>query len=169
MARRGINKVILVGNLGADPDERKLSDGEGTVTRISVATSEQYTKRDGTPEERTEWHRVVFFGRLAEIAAQYLRRGSKVYIEGSLRTDKYVDREGITRWSTEIRAREMQMLDSRQSGPSQDQGGAAPAQSQYGGQSNAPSAAAPPAAAPAAAPSAGGGENPQWHDDDVPM
>ncbi|MBF2754566.1 MAG: single-stranded DNA-binding protein [Gammaproteobacteria bacterium AqS3] len=163
MARRGINKVILVGNLGADPDERKLSEGEGSVTRISVATSEQYTKRDGTSEERTEWHRVVFFGRLAEVAAQYLRRGSKVYIEGSLRTDKYVDRDGITRWSTEIRGREMQMLDSRQSG-SQDHGAGQPAQSQYG--SNNAQPAAPPAAAPAAS---GGKENPQWHDDDVPM
>lgn len=117
---RGINKVIIVGNLGQDPETRTFPDG-GSITSISIATSEVWTdKQTGQPQERTEWHRVVFRGRLAEIAAQYLRKGSKVYIEGSLRTSKYQDRQtGADRYSTDIMAREMQMLDSRPDTPSQ--------------------------------------------------
>lgn len=114
MASRGINKVILVGNLGNDPEHRMLPSG-GAVTNISIATSESWKdKSTGQPQERTEWHRVVFFNRLAEIAAEYLRKGSKVYVEGSLRTRKWQDQQtGQDRYSTEIVATEMQMLDSR--------------------------------------------------------
>jgi single-strand DNA-binding protein len=107
---RGVNKVILVGNLGADPETRPLNNG-GTVTTIKVATSEAWKdKQTGENQERTEWHRVKFFGRLAEIAGEYLRKGKQVYIEGSIRTDKYTDKEGVERYSTDIIANEMQML-----------------------------------------------------------
>ena len=113
---RGINKVILVGNLGNDPDV-KATQGGTTVTTISVATSEQWKdKQTGQAQERTEWHRVKFFGRLAEIAGDYLKKGSQVYIEGSLRTDKYTDKSGIERYSTDIIANEMQMLGGRGEG-----------------------------------------------------
>ena len=117
MASRGVNKVILVGNLGTEPETRTFPDG-GSITNISVATSFAWKdKQTGQPQERTEWHRVSFNGRLAEIAAQYLRKGSKVYIEGSLRTRKYQDKQtGQDRYATDIVAREMQMLDGRQDG-----------------------------------------------------
>lgn len=109
---RGINKVILVGNLGNDPETRYLPDGNA-VTNISVATSESWKdKNTGQQNDRTEWHRVVFFRRLAEIAGEYLKKGSKVYIEGQLRTRQY-EKEGQKHYSTEIVANEMQMLDSR--------------------------------------------------------
>jgi len=109
---RGINKVIIVGNLGADPETRQFPNG-GSVTNISVATSEQWTdKQTGEKREATEWHRIVLFNRLGEIAAQYLRKGSKVYIEGSLRTRKWQDQNGQDRYITEIRADQLQMLDS---------------------------------------------------------
>lgn len=107
---RGINKVILVGNLGADPETRYTANG-GAITTIKVATSESWKdKQTGEAQERTEWHRVKFFGRLAEIAGEYLRKGRQVYIEGSLRTDKYTDKEGVERYTTDIIAAEMQML-----------------------------------------------------------
>lgn len=113
MASRGVNKVILVGNLGNDPETKYMPSG-GAVTNISVATSEQWKdKQTGQPQERTEWHRVVFFNRLAEIAGEYLRKGSKVFIEGSLRTRKWQGQDGQDRYTTEIVASEMQMLDSR--------------------------------------------------------
>ena len=109
---RGVNKVIIIGNLGADPEARQFNSG-GSVTNISVATSEQWTdKQSGEKREATEWHRVSLFNRLGEIAAQYLRKGSKVYIEGSLRTRKYQAPDGSDRYATEIRADQMQMLDS---------------------------------------------------------
>lgn len=109
---RGVNKVIIVGNLGADPETRQFNDG-GCVSNISVATSEQWTdKQTGQKREATEWHRVSLFNRLGEIAAQYLKKGSKVYIEGSLRTRKYQDNNGQERYITEIRAESLQMLDS---------------------------------------------------------
>jgi len=118
---RGINKVILIGNIGGDPETRYLPSG-GAVTNITVATSESWKdKQSGQSQERTEWHRVVFFNRLAEIAGEYLRKGSKVYIEGSLRTRKWQDKDGQDRYTTEIVANEMQMLDSRGGG-----GGGAP-------------------------------------------
>lgn len=110
---RGVNKVIIIGNLGKDPETRYLSSGSD-VTTISVATSEQWTdKQTGQKQERTEWHRIVFFNRLAEVAGEYLRKGSKVYVEGQLRTRKWQDQTGIDRYSTEIIASELQMLDSR--------------------------------------------------------
>lgn len=108
---RGVNKVIIIGNLGGDPEARQFSNG-GNVTNISVATSEQWTdKQSGEKREATEWHRISLFNRLGEIAAQYLRKGSKVYIEGSLRTRKYQDANGQDKYVTEIRADQMQMLD----------------------------------------------------------
>lgn len=112
---RGINKVILVGNLGQDPETRNMPSG-GAVTNISVATSEQWKdKQTGDQKERTEWHKVAFFGRLAEIAAEYLRKGSQVYVEGKLRTRKWQDRDGNDRWTTEVIADELQMLGSQES------------------------------------------------------
>ncbi|MDP5053863.1 MAG: single-stranded DNA-binding protein [Congregibacter sp.] len=113
MASRGVNKVILVGNLGADPETRFMPSG-GSVTNISLATSETWKdKQTGQPQERTEWHRVVFFNRLAEVAAEYLRKGSKLYVEGAIRTRKWQDQSGQDRYTTEIVGSEMQMLDSR--------------------------------------------------------
>ncbi len=113
---RGVNKVIIIGNLGADPEARQFNNG-GSVTNISVATSEQWTdKQSGEKREATEWHRISLFNRLGEIAAQYLRKGSKVYIEGSLRTRKYQDPNGQDRYITEIRAEQMQMLDGASGG-----------------------------------------------------
>jgi single-strand DNA-binding protein len=106
----GINKVILVGNLGQDPETRNMPSG-GAVTNISVAATEQWKdKQTGDQKERTEWHKVAFFGRLAEIAAEYLRKGSQVYVEGKLRTRKWQDRDGNNRWTTEVIADELQML-----------------------------------------------------------
>ena len=107
---RGINKVILVGNLGADPEVRYTAGGTA-IASLSVATSEQWTdKQSGQKQERTEWHRVKLFGRLAEIAGEYLKKGRQVYVEGSLRTDKYTDKQGVERYSTEIIASDLQML-----------------------------------------------------------
>ena len=117
---RGLNKVILIGNLGADPETRYMPSG-GAVTNIRLATSESWKDRNtGEAQERTEWHRVVFFGRLGEIAGEYLKKGSKVYVEGSLRTRKWQDQGGQDRYTTEIVANEMQMLDSRGGGGSAD-------------------------------------------------
>ncbi|MDH5483797.1 MAG: single-stranded DNA-binding protein [Gammaproteobacteria bacterium] len=136
---RGINKVIIVGNCGKDPETRYMPSG-GAVTSLVVATSEQWTdKQTNQKQERTEWHNVTFFGRLAEIAAEYLRKGSQVYIEGSLRTEKWQDKNGNDRYTTKIIASEMQMLGSRSSGgdySSSQQGQNAPSQQQS--QNNAP-------------------------------
>jgi single-strand DNA-binding protein len=110
---RGVNKVILIGNLGQDPEVR-YSAGGSAITTISIATSESWKdKQTGEKQERTEWHRIKFFGRLAEIAGEYLKKGQQVYIEGSLRTDKYTDKQGVERYSTNIIANEMQMLGGR--------------------------------------------------------
>ncbi|WP_207061695.1 single-stranded DNA-binding protein [Motiliproteus sp. SC1-56] len=113
---RGVNKVILIGNLGQDPEVRYMPNGNA-VTNITVATSDSWKDREtGQPQERTEWHRVVFFGKLAEIAGQYLKKGSKVYVEGSLRTRKWQGQDGQDRYTTEIVCDingQMQMLDSR--------------------------------------------------------
>ena len=150
---RGINKVILVGNLGNDPDV-KATQGGTTITTISVATSEQWKdKQTGQAQERTEWHRVKFFGRLAEIAGEYLRKGSQVYIEGSLRTDKYTDKNGTERYTTDIIANEMQMLGGRGEGGGGGMGGgeraprqqAAPQRQDYAPRRQ-PAASAPPPA-----------------------
>jgi single-strand DNA-binding protein len=152
---RGINKVILVGNLGADPETRYMPSGSA-VTNIRIATSESWKdKTSGEQQERTEWHHVAMFGRLAEIAAEYLRKGSQVYIEGSLRTRKWQDKtDGKDRYTTEVIAREMQMLGGR--------GGAGAGAGGMGGGSS--SRATPePESMPAG--SGGGGE----FDDDIPF
>ena len=129
---RGINKVILVGNLGNDPETRFMPNGNA-VTNISIATSESWKdKQSGQQQERTEWHRVVFFNRLAEIAGEYLKKGSKVYVEGALRTRQW-DKEGQKHYSTEIIASEMQMLDGRNDGA---MGGGGGGYSQNNPQSN---------------------------------
>ncbi|BCX82686.1 single-strand DNA-binding protein [Methylomarinovum caldicuralii] len=113
MASRGVNKVILLGNLGADPETRYMPSGDA-VTTLRVATSETWKdKQTGQQQERTEWHRVVLFGRLAEIAAEYLKKGRQVYIEGQLRTRKWQGQDGQDRYTTEIVAREMQLLGGR--------------------------------------------------------
>lgn len=113
MASRGVNKVILVGNLGADPETRYMPSGSA-VTNIRMATSESWKdKQTGEMQERTEWHNVAFFNRLAEIAGEYLRKGSQVYVEGRLRTRKWQDKQGNDRWTTEVVANEMQMLGGR--------------------------------------------------------
>lgn len=131
---RGINKVILVGNVGKDPETRYMPNGKA-VTNFSLATSDGWTdKQTGDKQERTEWHNVVLFEKLAEIASQYLRKGSQVYIEGSLRTRKWQDKEGKDRYTTEIVGREMQMLGGRSGGSG---GGAS--------ESSAPASSSPPA------------------------
>lgn len=151
---RGINKVILIGNCGQDPETKFLPSGSA-VTNLSIATSESWKdKQSGQQQERTEWHRVVFFNRLAEIAGEYLHKGSKVYIEGSLRTRKWQDKSGNDRYTTEIVANEMQMLDSRGSGGGAAMGGEAPQQR---------GTSSPPPAAAAAA------DNYNDFDDDIPF
>ena len=113
---RGVNKVILIGNLGADPEVRYTPSGSA-VANLTLATSETWRdKQSGELQDRTEWHRVVFFNRLAEIVGEYLRKGSKIYVEGSLRTRKWQDCNGVDRYTTEIIANEMHMLDSRGAG-----------------------------------------------------
>lgn len=154
---RGVNKCILVGNLGRDPEVRYTANG-GAVANITIATSEQWTdKQSGQKQEKTEWHRVVMFGRLGEIAGEYLRKGSQVYIEGKLQTRKWQDQNGQDRYTTEIVANEMQMLGSRGGGGSADfdQSSAAPQQNQSG-------------TAPAPAPAAPAG-NLDDFDDDIPF
>jgi len=159
---RGVNKVILVGNLGKDPEVRYSPNG-GAVANITIATSESWKdKTSGEKQEKTEWHRVVFFGRLAEIAGEYLKKGSQVYIEGRLQTRKWQDKEGKDRYTTEIVAGEMQMLGSREGRgtPSEfDQSGDE-------GQSRGSSSRAP-----ATASSGGGkpGSPPSDFDDDIPF
>lgn len=148
---RGINKVILIGNLGTDPEVRYMPQG-GAVANLTVATSESWTdKASNEKKEQTEWHRVVIYQRLAEIAGEYLRKGSKVYIEGKLKTRKWQDKDGVERYTTEIIANELQMLDGR--GDGQQQGGGMgggqqggyqkPAASQQGGYQQPAQQAAP--------------------------
>ncbi|MFN5097930.1 MAG: single-stranded DNA-binding protein [Limnohabitans sp.] len=159
-----VNKVIIVGNLGADPETRYLPSGDA-VTSIRVATTDRYKdKATGEMREATEWHNISFFAKLAEIAGQYLRKGSQVYVEGSLRTRKYTDKNGVEKYATDIRADSMQMLGSRQGmgGPAEDGGGYAPRQA----------APARPAAAPASRPAAAAkpaASNFDDMDDDIPF
>ena len=153
---RGINKVILIGNLGADPETRAMPSGT-TVANLRVATSESWRdKQTGEQQERTEWHRVALFGRLAEIAGEYLRKGSQVYIEGRLRTRKWQDKQGNERYSTEIVGNDLQMLGGRSGA-----GAGAP--------SSGASAGAPAAAPAFAEESAGGGSRSEEFDDDIPF
>jgi len=158
-----VNKVIIVGNLGADPETRYLPSGDA-VTSIRVATTDRYKdKQSGEMREATEWHSISFFGKLAEIAGQYLKKGSQVYVEGSLRTRKYTDKNGVEKYATDIRADTMQMLGSRQGMGGEGAGGGG------GGYSRPAAAAQRPAAAPAAAsrPAAASGFDDM--DDDIPF
>jgi single-strand DNA-binding protein len=132
---RGVNKVIIVGNLGKDPETRYMPSGSA-VTNLRIATTEAWKdKQSGEQQERTEWHAVAMFGRLAEIAAEYLRKGSQVYIEGKLRTRKWQDKEGKDRYTTEIVADEMQMLGSKGGGGASAGAGAMGAGAAAGGSS----------------------------------
>ena len=164
---RGVNKVILVGNLGADPETRYTANG-GAITTIRIATSEQWTdKTSGQKQERTEWHRIKFFGRLAEIAGEYLKKGRQVYIEGALRTDKYTDKEGVERFSTDIIANEMQMLGGTGGGGERGESGGrgdVPTRAERGPRGAQSGAQGGAAAAPAA-----GGKAEAFEDDDIPF
>jgi single-strand DNA-binding protein len=153
---RGINKVIIVGNLGNDPETRYMPSGSA-VTNLTVATNESWKdKATGEQKDRTEWHKVAMFNRLAEIAAEYLRKGSQVYIEGKLRTRKWQDKNGQDRWTTEIIADEMQMLGGR--GGAGGGGGG-------GGGGSAPMSSGQDSSPPSAPPQAG----PDDFDDDIPF
>ena len=173
MASRGVNKVILIGNLGQDPEVRYMPNG-GAVTNITLATSESWRdKQTGEMKEKTEWHRVVIFGKLAEIAGEYLKKGSQVYIEGSLQTRKWQDQSGQDRYTTEVVVNiggSMQMLGGRSGGgDNMSQGGGwgqpqQPQQSQqFSGGGNPRSAQQPAAAAPQS------NEPPMDFDDDIPF
>ena len=140
---RGVNKVILVGNLGADPETRAMPSGS-TVANLRIATSESWRdKTSGEQQERTEWHRVALFGRLAEIASEYLKKGSQVYIEGSLRTRKWQDKQGQERFSTEIVGNELQMLGGRGGGGAGGGGGGGGGYERSGASGGAGSGGAP--------------------------
>ena len=173
-----VNKVIIVGNLGRDPEMRTFPSGD-QVANVTIATTDKWKdKQTGEMKEATEWHRVVFNGRLAEIVGQYLRKGSQVYVEGSLRTSKWTDQNGVEKYSTEIRADQMQMLGSRQ-GMGGPQGGGHDDGGYGGGEEQAPRRAPPPRApmaapaprpvpqAPAPAPRAASGFDDM--DDDIPF
>lgn len=135
-----VNKVIIVGNLGRDPETRYMPSGDA-MTSITVATTDTWKdKSTGEKKEQTEWHRITFFGKLAEIAGQYLKKGSQVYVEGSLRTRKYTDKDGVEKYATDIRADTMQMLGSRQG-----MGGGAGAGGGMGGMDDGGYGSAPPA------------------------
>ena len=160
-----VNKVIIVGNLGKDPETRYMPSGDA-MTSITVATTDSWKdKSSGEKKEQTEWHRITFFGKLAEIAGQYLKKGSQVYVEGSLRTRKYTDKDGVEKYATDIKADTMQMLGSRQGmggGASMDDGG-------YGGGAPAPAPRQQAAPAPRQAPAARPAPNFSDMDDDIPF
>ena len=159
---RGINKVILVGNLGADPETRYTPSGTA-ITTIRIATSESWKdKQTGEQQERTEWHRVKFFGRLAEIAGEYLKKGGQVYVEGRLRTEEY-EKDGVKRWSTDIVADEMQMLGSKGGGAGGESGGSSERRERgpARGPQSAPARSAPASAVPSG--------NDSFDDDEIPF
>ncbi len=159
---RGVNKVILVGNMGNDPEVRATTTGSRVAT-ISIATSESWTdKNTGQKQEKTEWHRVVFFNRLAEIVEQYLTKGSQVYVEGRLQTRKWQDQNGQDRYTTEVVASEMQMLGGRG-------GGGGDGGFQSTAPMDPPAAKGAPASAPAKAPAAAAGGPDINFDDDIPF
>ena len=165
-----VNKVILVGNLGRDPETRSFPSGD-QVTNVTIATTDRYKdKTSGEMKEITEWHRISFFGRLAEIAGQYLRKGSQVYVEGSLRTRKWTDKDGIEKYTTEIRADSMQMLGSRQGmggqGGGDDEGGGERQNYAPRAPAAAPRAATPTTRPPAPSKAASGFDD---MDDDIPF
>ncbi len=161
---RGINKVILVGNLGKDPETRYMPNGKA-VTNFSIATSESWKdKQTGEQREQTEWHNIVMYDRLAEIAAEYLKKGSQVYVEGKLRTRKWQDKEGRDRYTTEINANEMQMLGGRAGGGG---AGAGMGGGGGGGAESRGEARGTPAGGSSRAPAQGPDESP--FDDDIPF
>lgn len=163
MATRGINKVILVGNLGSDPEVRYMPSG-GAVTTVSIATSQTWKdKQTGEQKEATEWHRVVFFNRLAEIAGEYLRKGSQIYVEGALRTRKWQGQDGQDRYTTEIVANEMQMLGSRSGGTASFN------DAQPSGGYSAPSSGGPRQSSPAQQPPSAPPPAYDDFDDDIPF
>jgi single-strand DNA-binding protein len=158
-----VNKVILVGNLGRDPETRYMPDG-GAITNISVATTDVWKDKNGEKQEKTEWHRVAFFGKLAEIAGEYLKKGSQVYVEGRLQTRKWQDKDGADKYTTEIVADRMQMLGSRQGmggGAGGDRGD--PGERDAGGREGAP------ASRGAAKPAAKAGGKFDDFEDDIPF
>ena len=166
-----VNKVIIVGNLGKDPEMRSFPNGD-QIANVTIATTDKWKdKQTGEAKEATEWHRVAFGGRLAEIAGQYLRKGSQVYIEGSLRTRKWTDKDGIEKYTTEIRADQMQMLGSRQGmgggGGDEGGGGYEPRRAPAAAAPRAPAPMAPRPPAPAAAARAPSGFDDM--DDDIPF
>jgi single-strand DNA-binding protein len=170
---RGVNKVILLGTLGADPETRYSANGNA-ICSIRIATNESWTdKATGQKQERTEWHRIKFFGRLAEIAGEYLKKGRQVYVEGSLRTDKYTDKDGIERYSTDIIADEMQMLGG--AGDRSGGGTAGGGGDEYGGAPRMTGRRDAPSRAPAAAPTPASSAQPAGRnaaddfDDDIPF
>lgn len=154
-----VNKVILIGNLGRDPETRYMPDG-GAITNISIATTDTWKDKQGEKQEKTEWHRVAFFGRLAEIAGEYLKKGSQVYVEGRLQTRKWQDKDGNDKYTTEIVADRMQMLGSRQG---MGGGASEPPPDRGGGEGGA---SARPAGKPAAK---GGGGKFDDFEDDIPF
>jgi single-strand DNA-binding protein len=139
-----VNKVILIGNLGRDPETRYMPDG-GAVTNVSIATTESWKDKNGEKQEKTEWHRVAFFGKLAEIAGEYLKKGSQVYVEGRLQTRKWQDKDGQDKYTTEIVADRMQMLGSRQGMGGGDRDRDAGGEREGGGKPAAKPAAGKPA------------------------
>ena len=145
MSRGGVNKAILIGNLGSDPEVKYIPSGKA-VANVSLATNESWKDRNGERQERTEWHRLVFWSPLAEIVGQYLKKGSKVYVEGRLQTRSWDDQSGQKRYTTEIVVNDMQMLDGR--GDAMEGGGgpsASPSPEDYGAPSAPPADSAPPA------------------------
>jgi len=172
MASRGVNKVILIGNLGQDPESRAMPSGKA-VTNLRIATSETWRdKQTGEMKEQTEWHSVVMFDRLAEIAKDYLRKGSKVYIEGRLRTRKWQDKAGQDRYTTEITANELQMLDTKGAGGGMGGGeGGAPRRASGGGGGGGASSGGYDDDYGQSAPSGGGrgGSSAPDLDDDIPF
>ena len=160
---RGINKVILVGTVGKDPEVRYFQSGDAYCT-LSVATSEQWKDKAGEKQEKTEWHRVTFFGKLGEIAGEYLRKGSSVYVEGSIRYDKYTGQDGQEKYSTDIIADEMQMLGGREGGGG-GAGGDRPARAPRQDYGNQGGGQRRPAPAPASQPA----PMDDFADDDIPF
>ncbi|HZT00776.1 MAG TPA: single-stranded DNA-binding protein [Steroidobacteraceae bacterium] len=162
---RGVNKVILIGHLGADPETRAMPSGS-SVANLRIATTESWRdKQSGEQQERTEWHRVALFGRLAEIAGEYLKKGSQVYIEGSLRTRKWQDKQGNERYSTEIVGNDMQMLGGRGGGG----GAGAPSAGGGGASGGMPREPMPDYAGPSGGGAGGGGGGGEDFDDDIPF
>ena len=162
-----VNKVILLGNLGRDPETRYTTGGDA-VTNLNIATSEQWKDKSGEKQERTEWHRVVLFGRQAEIAGEYLKKGRSVYIEGRLQTRKYTDKDGVEKYSTEIVADRMQLLGGRD-GPGGGGGDVDFATPSSGGGASSGGSARRESSGGAKGGGAGGKKNPDDFDDDIPF